>query len=347
MTSRISRREFLRRTALGLAALGSLAFSPRSAFADMDGVKLARVAISSVSVYRKPSDKSEILFQRYRDEILHIYEEVVSPEGPYYNPLWYRVWGGYVHSGNTQRVHYALNPIVSTITKPQIAEVTVPYTQAMWTPYRREWQPVYRLYYSSIHWITGLVEGPDGEPWYKLKDELLKIEYCVPAPHLRLIAPEELSPLSPEVPSTDKRIDVSLSRQTLTAYEGDKIVLQTRVATGVPNRNISPNSTPTETPRGEFRIASKVPSKHMGDGNITSDLEAYELPGVPWVSFFEPKTGVALHGTYWHTNYGVPMSHGCVNLRNEDALWLYRWTTPVVNPDKADNIGFGTLVTVA
>ncbi len=347
MISRISRRQFLRRAALGLAALSSLASSPQLPRPNLDGVPLVRVAISSVSVYRKPSDKSDILFQRYRDEIVHIYDEVISPEGPYYNPLWYRVWGGYIHSGNTQRVHYRLNPVATQITKPQIAEVTVPQTQAMWMPYRREWQPIYRLYYSSIHWVTGLIEGHDGEPWYKLKDELLKIEYCVPAQHLRLIAPEEISPLSPEVPPGAKRIDVSLTRQTLTAYEDGKIVRQASVATGVPNRNIAPGAIPTETPRGEFRIASKVPSKHMGDGNVTADPEAYELPGVPWVSFFEPKTGVALHGTYWHTNYGVPMSHGCVNLCNEDALWLYRWTTPIVNPDKANNIGFGTLVTVA
>jgi hypothetical protein len=68
----------------------------------------------------------------------------------------------------------------------------------------------------------------------------------------------------------------------------------------------------------------------MGDGNLTDDINAYELPGVPGVCFFH-KDGIAFHGTYWHDNFGRMMSHGCVNMRNEDALWLYRWTTPVAS----------------
>jgi lipoprotein-anchoring transpeptidase ErfK/SrfK len=82
-----------------------------------------------------------------------------------------------------------------------------------------------------------------------------------------------------------------------------------------------------ETPTGEFNVDRKYPSRHMGDGGLTGDLRAYELVGVPWVSFFH-SAGIAFHGTWWHDNFGVPMSQGCVNLRNEDALWLFRWTSP-------------------
>ncbi len=84
----------------------------------------------------------------------------------------------------------------------------------------------------------------------------------------------------------------------------------------------------------------------MGDGRITSDPEAYELPGVPWVCFFEPNTGVALHGTYWHTNYGLQMSHALRQLKNEDARFLYRWTTPVAEASSRSTNGYGTLVIV-
>jgi lipoprotein-anchoring transpeptidase ErfK/SrfK len=86
-------------------------------------------------------------------------------------------------------------------------------------------------------------------------------------------------------------------------------------------------------------------SKHMGDGQITSDIEAYELPGVPWTTFFAPH-GVALHGTYWHTNFGMTMSHGCVNLPTDIAKFLFRWTTPVVAPETWEQTGYGTLVVV-
>jgi hypothetical protein len=62
------------------------------------------------------------------------------------------------------------------------------------------------------------------------------------------------------------------------------------------------------------------------------EFGAYDLPGVPWVSFFT-STGVAFHGTYWHNDYGRPRSNGCVNLRSEDSKFIYRWTTPVVPPE--------------
>ena len=84
----------------------------------------------------------------------------------------------------------------------------------------------------------------------------------------------------------------------------------------------------------------------MGDGNLTSDLNAYELPGVPWVSFFTT-TGVAFHGTYWHNDFGRPKSHGCVNMRTEEARWLYRWTLPVVSPDQIRRIARGTPILIS
>ena len=141
-----------------------------------------------------------------------------------------------------------------------------------------------------------------------------------------------------------KRIEVSIKDQSLVAYEGDKEVLNTLVATGIPN--LSPSSNiPTDTPTGNFNIQVKMPVKHMGDGEMTSDVDAYVLPGVPWVSFFH-ETGVAFHGTYWHDNYGNEMSHGCVNMRPEEAKWLFRWVTPVSEPTDWERKGRGTQVYV-
>ncbi len=89
----------------------------------------------------------------------------------------------------------------------------------------------------------------------------------------------------------------------------------------------------------------KMASKHMGDGQLTSDLNAYELPGVPWCTFFA-ENGVAFHGTYWHTNYGVPMSYGCVNMKPAEAKWLFRWVLPVADVMDWDHKGYGTQITV-
>jgi lipoprotein-anchoring transpeptidase ErfK/SrfK len=90
-----------------------------------------------------------------------------------------------------------------------------------------------------------------------------------------------------------------------------------------------------ETPVGNFQVERKYPSRHMGDGGLTSSPDAYELVGVPWATFFHP-AGIAFHGTYWHDNFGSPMSQGCVNMRNSDAKWLFRWCNPYFNPQPHD-----------
>ncbi len=353
MEKTLTRRQLLKMGALGLGSLALRPFlSTDLSFGSGIVLRVATTKVNpdgsmSASVYSQPNDKSTIVCQHFRDELINAYYEVESPDGPYYNPKWYRVWRGYMHSAPLQRVYYQLNPVVTSIPEAGIlAEVTIPYTQSMRNRKKEGWEPVYRLYYGSTHWITGIEDGPDGTPWYRLKDELTKVEYDVPAQHLRLVTSEELSPLSSHISSQNKRIEVSLREQMLRAYEEDTLVLETKISSGNAGLNPDKQGIPTSTPRGTFHIENKMPSKHMGDGNTTADLAAYELPGVPWVSFFEPKTGVAFHGTYWHDNFGLPMSHGCVNMSIEDAKWIYRWTTPVISLDKWNQGGYGTLVTV-
>lgn len=344
----ISRRNFLKYSLITAGALTTQAFRPYYSPVDEQcSNNLARITGETVSVYSEPSDKSKILYQRTRDELVNIYEEVISDDGPGYNPLWYRVWSGYIHSAYLQRVKINFNSIQKNIpVSGFLGEVTVPLSQSMRHRKPYGWEPLYRLYYESTHWITAAEEGPDGNIWYKLLDELLEVDYHVPAEHMRIITPEELKPLSPEIPSHKKRLDVSIGHQTVRAFENNQLVFETKISSGVPNRNPDPNGIPTDTPKGKFNIQSKMPSKHMGDGRLTSDIFAYELPGVPWVSFFEPKTGVAFHGTYWHHNFGLQMSHGCVNLKTEDAKWIFRWATPVSEVTTVETRGFGTEVIV-
>lgn len=116
-------------------------------------------------------------------------------------------------------------------------------------------------------------------------------------------------------PTTGKWIDIDLSEQRITAYENTTPLKSVLVSTGLAW---------TPTPVGRFAIYVKIPSQAMsGPG--------YYLPNVPWVMYF---TGsYAIHGTYWHHNFGRPMSHGCVNLTIADAKWFYDWAeigTPVI-----------------
>ena len=349
----LSRRDFLKLTGLSLATLALDPFSPLGKpyppeeFPIPDTPKMkARVTTRSIYVYQEPIFKSKRVRTLKRDQVVKILAEITSPHGPSYNPRWYQLEDGYVHSVYLQRVdHIHLNRPLEQIPEKQLGEITVPMSQSMRLNRKRAWAPLYRLYYQSVHWITGLEEGEDGNPWYQLTDDPLRVKYYIPAVHLRPILDEELTPISPDVPAREKRIEVSIKHQTLTAYEGDQAVLHTKISSGLPSRSVPANGIPTDTPEGTFHVEVKVPSRHMGDGELTSDLDAYELPGVPWVSFFH-EIGVGFHGTYWHDNFGVRMSHGCVNMRTSEAQWLYRWSQPNPKPREWFTRKHGTVVKI-
>ena len=111
-----------------------------------------------------------------------------------------------------------------------------------------------------------------------------------------------------------KEIIVDLSDERTYAYEDGKLIRNVLSSTGLPG---------TPTVQGAFKVQRKYVSQTMtGPG--------YYLPGVPYIMYFY--AGYALHGTYWHNNFGHPMSHGCVNLPTSEAEWFYNWTeigTPV------------------
>jgi len=351
MSASFTRRDFLLLSALSAVGVSTLAFRPlRASLPPEDQVEplgIGRVTNAGVLIYQEPDFKSERLAWRKRDSLLTLVEEFESPYGPAYNRIWYRTVGGYVHSAYLQRVEDAhLNKPLDIIPEGgQLGEITTPYFQSLRYTRATGWQMLYRLYYSSVHWITHLREGPDGEPWYGLTDDRLRVVYYLPAVFVRPISPLELRAISPQVPPQEKNIKVSIAEQTLTAYEGDQVVLHAPVSSGVPSMGVTKNGIPTDTPTGIFNVSLKAPSRHMGDGDLTSDPEAYELLGVPWVNIFHAY-GIGFHGTYWHNNFGNRMSHGCVNMRNDDAKWLYRWTNPLTTHQDWFRQGRGTTVYV-
>jgi len=348
MTS-FSRRDFLKLAALGAGALAAAPAPFDPARTQFDDAKLVRVASGSISVYVQPDDKSRIVATWPRDTLLNVYKEVNSGT-PKYNPIWYRVWGGYVHRTHLQKVSLNYNqPLTSIRKEGQLGEVTVPYTDAIRIDKQGKVYPGYRVYFESVHWITAVEAGPDGEPWYKILDELTEVYYYVPALHLRPVTDAEIEPISPEVPFERKRLEVNLTTQTVTAYEYDQPVFSTTVSTGL--STLQPqDGIPTTTPQGDFNVMVKMPSKHMGGGNLAADLDAYALPGVPWCTFFT-EVGHAFHGAYWHDNFGTPMSHGCINMRPFEAKWIFRWTRPLaaakdINPLTLDRKGLGTVINI-
>jgi hypothetical protein len=349
--TKLSRREFIRLSGLGVCSLIAKPTALHTQFEEANLPAAAgrgRVTTTAIYVYSQPDFKSERLGMLRRDELVTIYHELFSEHGPSHNKRWYELMNGYIHSAYIQRIDHAyLYPkILQSI--PEVGclgEITVPFTDSMRRLGTGNWQRLYRLYYQTVFWITGLLEGPDGKSWYQLTDDLLHVRFCIPTMHIRPIKAEEISPISTQIDESQKRIEISLDDQTLTAFEGSQIMLHTHISTGIPASIPSSNGIPTDTPSGRFHIQTKMPSRHMGNGELTNDIESYELLGVPWVCFFH-KDGLALHGTYWHDNFGRKMSHGCVNLRNQDALWLYRWTTPVAEHQDWYCRGMGTQIDI-
>lgn len=137
----------------------------------------------------------------------------------------------------------------------------------------------------------------------------MAMELVADTPTSQYVPPVEAQTNYPAEGNGARWIDVNLSEQRVYAYEGDVIVNSFLVSTGVPQ-------TPTVT--GRYKIYVKVRIQDMsGPG--------YYLRDVPYVMFFYK--GYGFHGTYWHNNFGTPMSRGCVNLTIPDAEWLYNWAS--------------------
>lgn len=197
-------------------------------------------------------------------------------------------------------------------------------------PAASKWWPIILLLLVSLAGLSGLVA------WFELTSPqppamaalslplkvrleatpthtLAPTQTSTPAPSPTEAAPVTTSAMSstlpPAVANDERWIEVNLTTQTLTAYAGAMPIQTFIVSTGTWQY-------PTVT--GEYRIYVKYPAADMaGPG--------YYLPSVPSVMYFYE--GYGLHGTYWHNNFGTPMSHGCVNLRTDEAAWLFEWAS--------------------
>jgi lipoprotein-anchoring transpeptidase ErfK/SrfK len=316
----LSRRQFLK---LSSTAVMSLLLPGWAKAAELPAGQQARVAEEKIEIYDAPSFSARPLKTYWRDMVLPIAAVTLGDNQPEFNRVWYQIGDeGYAHSGPLQPVRTQLNQAVEAVPdQGALAEVTVPFTDAHWRA-DKNYPVAYRLYYTTTHWVIGLAHDQRGRPWYRLRDDKWKFHYFVPAAHLRLLPPEELAPISAELPAEAKRIEVLTGPQIVVAYEHDQPVFMGRTATGARFSNGD-----FSTPPGVHVTSHKRPFRHMAAGNLA--YNGYDLPGVPWISYIT-ESGISFHGTYWHNNFGRPRSHGCINLTPQDAKWIYRWTLPSV-----------------
>lgn len=336
MTYTITRRKMLKLIAVTTAAAAiSPVFHARAHYppppepgeeGDTDMWTPMGRAIHTVAFYDEPAASAARLNTRSRDQSFPIIGEVRAPFSAH-NDLWYKTTLGYVHSAWVLPVRvYPPQPFIRDVGEWGFwGEVCQIFTDARADPHPQARQ-VYRFYGGTVYHVIDAFEDEQGTGWYKVFDEFPPTSprhQWVLARDVRRIPRQEMAPINPF--AGQKHIDLDLNQQRLTCYEGDRVAFTTPVASGLGGE--------LATPTGETHVLLKQASRHMSNQPYKEDQpppvgDIFDLPGVPWNTFFD-LSGTAIHGTYWHNDFGVRRSHGCVNVPCEAARWIYRWVYPI------------------
>lgn len=343
----VSRRDFLKLAALGA---GSLAFRPLTKMALPEFPQadyLGRITVGKMDVYARPDSNSQIVGALYEDSVVSWNREVVGSMPGRINQRFVEtpngfVWGGYVQPVQNQINSPETNLLQTSLGEGMWVEVTVPYVdlilenppaRAPWLQYQLSINIPPRFYYSQVVWVDQIRADESGQIWYRLNEKYGSGDvFWGPAEAFRPLSADEVSPISPDINPAQKRIVVNIWDQTLSCFEGDTEVHFAKISSGALYDAWGNRVDEWQTPIGTSPIWRKAISLPLSGGSASAD---WSLPAVGWVSLFIG-TGVAIHSTFWHNNYGEPSSRGCVNASPEDAKWIFRWSMPQVPYDPGD-----------
>ncbi|MBI1855443.1 MAG: L,D-transpeptidase [Chloroflexi bacterium] len=352
----LSRRDFLKLSGLGLGALALNPFRnapslPAKLPQFPAGDRLGRIVVTPnyYSTELKPSPNVNVPAIRNvaQDEVVVWQREVVGTEAySGTSTRWVETPEGFIYAPYVQPVRNLPNtPIASLPAGKQgfWAEVTVPYVDLRLpqgavpigegVKYNLETGQPIRLYYSQVVWIDQVGADANGNILYRFNEAPQHgygpgdVFYADGAA-FRPLTDEDVAPINPDVDPAAKKIviDATSTRQYLSCFEGNTEVYFCRVSTGFAER--------FATPLGDQAIAWKIFSLHMAAN--TGAGSGYDTMAVSWPTFFNTNAGAAVHATFWHNDFGVRRSHGCVNVLPEDAQWIFRWTSPFVSLDQSE-----------
>jgi hypothetical protein len=341
----LSRRDFLKLAALGTGALAFRSL-PNLGLSELSqSEKLGRVTVGKVDVFARPDANTQIVGALYEDNVVPWIREAVGPMPGRINQRWIETPYGFIWGGNVQPVFNQPNVVVTNLPTTSLGhgmwvEVTVPYVdlvldnppaRAPWLQYRESIGLPARFIYSQIVWVDQTRTDESGKVWYRLNEKYGSGDlFWGQAEAFRSLTSDEISPINPL--AEEKRIVVNIDYQTLSCFEGKTEVHFARISSGAQYDALGNRVDVWETPVGEFPIWRKAISLPLSGGSTSA---GWSLPAVGWVSLFVG-SGVAIHSTYWHNNYGEPSSRGCVNASPEDAKWIFRWSQPAVAYDPGD-----------
>jgi len=350
----ISRRDFLKLVG-GVA--GTMALRPFYRLAPMPdfpkGDRLGRLT-ATLDYRSAPRIDYPPLKKVYEDTVVPVIREVIAETKDlnFVNQRWIETPDGFLYAGYIQPVKNAVNEPLKALPAGQPgfwAEVTVPYVDltlenAASSPWAKDILAqgrLPRLYYSQVVWIDQIKTGDSGQIIYRFNEEGGRPSGVTGGSYSELfwgdghafrpLTPDDIAPISPDVDPKDKKIVVNTTYQTVSCLEGDHEVFFCTCSTGyvIPDDPTKDKSTPL----GEHTPWRKSISIHMTGGTTGA---GYDTPAVSWTYLFGSATGVAIHAAFWHNHFGQQYSHGCVNVRPEDAKWIFRWTNPVATFQNSD-----------
>ncbi|HEX2978794.1 MAG TPA: L,D-transpeptidase family protein [Anaerolineaceae bacterium] len=358
----LSRRDFLKWSALGLAGLAGSAYRPwdNGALLQSDwpeGQQLGRNCVGGmINLRSQPSEDAPVVEQLYEDTVVVWQREVVGePPSGTYSRRWVETPKGYLYAPSVQPVFYRPNQPVSTLEDTSLGrgmwvEVTVPYVDIFLVQEKpaSPWLqaiPRPRLYYGQVMWIDDITTNSNNQVLYRVGEQYGSYGdvFWAAAEAFRPITPEDIAPIHPEI--AEKKIVVDLNHQVLSCFEGQQEVYFCRISSGAKFDAQGNAVDKWATPVGPHPIWRKLISVHMSGGSTGA---GWDTPGIGWTTFFAQE-GVAIHSTFWHNDFGAARSHGCVNATIEDSKWIFRWTQPEVSYAPGDvTVGMpgGTIVDV-
>jgi hypothetical protein len=368
MKRSFSRRDFLKLAGVGLGALAFRPFNYKSLDALYAPKRLPQFPNSEI--IGRLVDQTDIRSRPTNDPLLNTSigtlpadtpipweREVIGTAVGLTNQKYLETPQGYIWSSRVQPTRNLPNTPITAIPAGQPGfwvEVTVPYVDltlegtvaSPWMQDHITYNFPPRVYYGRQN--NGFVEyrwneGDQGHGYgYGPYGEFFWLDGA----GVKVLTEEDVAPISPDVDPAQKRIIANVTYQTLSCFEGNTEVYFCRMASGqVYDPLTGAISDEFATPVGELLTHWKIISKNMTAGDAQT---GYSTPAVPWNTFISGE-GVAIHGAFWHNDFGERRSHGCINVKPEDAKWIFRWTTPYISLAQSEQrLSFpdhGTVVT--
>ncbi len=345
----LNRRDFLK---IAAASAGGLALLPHRRFYALPDFpaadRIARIVVGKTDVYAQADADATVVTSLYENQTTPWLREVVGTNPFRFVQRFVETPEGYVWSPHVQMTRNIPDP-APLARLPDFAagagmwaEVSVPYVDLVLdnppvrSPAFRNGLPQ-RLYYQQIIWVDQIKLDENDQILYRLNERAGSYGdiFWAPGSAFHVITPDEIAPINPDLSPDQKKILINVAEdvQTLSCFEGGDEVYFCRISAGQradAQGKPQPNSA---TPQGTFGSNWKLHSIHMSGG---ASGVGWDLIGVAWPTFFTVP-GIAIHSTFWHSNFGGEyMSHGCVNVKADDARWIWRWTLPSVPYDAVE-----------